>query len=683
MPEKTLTVAAYAAGASLAAITLIYVFGPTYFLENDGSAGPNAFLTAGSRKKGVVGLSNPANDCFINSVLQALAGLGDLRLYLIREIHRRSLDEASVYSRAVPPELAGEKGSGMNGMHRNMPEWKIEGLQSGIVTKGLKDMLDSLNERPIYRKVITAGPFVKTLEIAFRQRISRQQQDAQEFLQVVAERLCDEYHAGRRARDFAKRNEANGAATPLNGRLVGAKLNSLDSEPAAPLATIHASPVDLDAATSADSDKNEREEETVEKEGEREEVGEREVRRGAEEEEGFPMEGKYESQIECLTCGFKPRPTESTFCTLTLNVPQTSSTSLSACFDGMFKTEYIDDFKCEKCRLVHAISILESEASKSTSPSHQESTMEAIRKLQEAVEADPEHPPAGIDLPDLRQAPKRRIARHIRLTEFPKILAIHLSRSIYDSSNMSQKNSAKVSFPEQLPLGGLLHQRKYKLLGLVTHKGSHHSGHYESFRRQNLYPPYPNLNTFQASGVYSRTASPASTPQLASTPQMRAVRETPEHGSPLTSTPDLLAAAESGNDSSTPSLESTLSPRSAHRAPQTSAPRERDIETSSLKSVAVSARSTLSKLASSPSSRAGSRKGTTLGGSPPSSSATVTALGPRGPQPNHAPALKRRRHPERWWRISDEKLKEASTRDVLGMQREVYLLFYELDKTVS
>ncbi len=74
---------------------------------------------------------------------------------------------------------------------------------------------------------------------------------------------------------------------------------------------------------------------------------------GAEDEEdedgGFPLEGKYESQIECLTCGFKPQPTASTFCTLTLNVPQASSTSLSTCFDGMFKTEYIDDFKCEKC----------------------------------------------------------------------------------------------------------------------------------------------------------------------------------------------------------------------------------------------------------------------------------------------------------------------------------------------
>jgi ubiquitin carboxyl-terminal hydrolase 16 len=42
--------------------------------------------------------------------------------------------------------------------------------------------------------------------------------------------------------------------------------------------------------------------------------------------------------------------------------------------------------------------------------------------------------------------------------------------------------------------------------------------------------------------------------------------------------------------------------------------------------------------------------------------------------------VKKRNHSNRWWRISDEKVKEAKTGDVLAMQREVYLLFYELEK---
>ena len=70
MPDKPTTVVAYAAGASLAAIAAFYVFGPTFFID-----GENSYNTNDGRKRTIIGLSNPANDCFINSVLQALAGL--------------------------------------------------------------------------------------------------------------------------------------------------------------------------------------------------------------------------------------------------------------------------------------------------------------------------------------------------------------------------------------------------------------------------------------------------------------------------------------------------------------------------------------------------------------------------------------------------------------------------------
>lgn len=51
---------AYAAGASLTAATFVYViFGPTWFIDSNSSA------SASQRKRGVVGLANPANDCFV------------------------------------------------------------------------------------------------------------------------------------------------------------------------------------------------------------------------------------------------------------------------------------------------------------------------------------------------------------------------------------------------------------------------------------------------------------------------------------------------------------------------------------------------------------------------------------------------------------------------------------------
>jgi ubiquitin carboxyl-terminal hydrolase 16 len=605
MPEKPLTIATYAAGASLAAITLVYVFGPTFFIDDEVSS---------TKKKSVVGLSNAANDCFINSVLQALAGLPDLRIYLIRETHRRKLDGPEVYD-VDPERLSTENSSVRTG--------KLEGLQKGLLTYGLKDVLDALNERPIYKKTISPQPFIRALERAFGTRISRQQQDAQEFLQIVTERLCDEYHAGTKARRQALKR----GTSILHEEDASERREIIEQFGTAPPdeADEHEPPTD---------------------------------------EEGFPFEGKIESQIECETCHFKPRPSVSTFVTLTLNVPQVSSTSLNACFDGMLKVEHIDDYKCDRCRLEHALQSKKHELSQATNEEVQERLRSDISKLQQAIEEDPENPPEGVELPDTKQVPKRRISRHMYISQFPKVLAIHLSRSVYAFGSVSTKNLAKVAFPESLPLGGLLHRKNYKLLGVVTHKGSHSSGHYESFRRQVQPLPFSTPVSFGAEGAYSRQASPypsarpSAVPSAVQSPRISTINlpGTNDRSSPAPSTPTL----------DSPSMRSYSSqdsvPTTARGPAPTSAPRELDTDSLQLPPSSSDSKS----LSRTRSIRSIKDKAT-------EKAASMAEANPLKRKPKKAS--------NRWWGISDEKVKESKTSDVLGRQKEVYLLFYELDRS--
>lgn len=621
MQEKPGTVAAYAAGASLAAVALFYVFGPNYTIDADEANDSN-------RKKSIVGLSNLANDCFINSVLQALAGLGDLRVYLIRELHRRELDGPEIYH-DVP---------GRDELPRGERPDKVRELQQGIITRALKEMLDRLNERPIYKKTISARGFIQALEFAFRTRISRNQQDAQEFLQIVLERLCDEYHAGVRARQRALgpilASAGSGVVGAVSDRCVP------ESPAEVEVRIDDGSPNGLPAII-----------DTKLKE--------------IDNEAGFPFEGKLESQIVCQFCHYQYKPNQTAFVNLTLQVPQKSSTTLNSCFDGLLKTEYIEDFRCDRCRLQHAVDLKTQERARARSQSEQERLDGEIQVIRQALEIDPESELEGIVLPPSELAPKRRIARHMRIVSFPKVIAIHLSRSIFDRSS-STKNAAKVSFPERLPLGGILSQTWYKLLAIVCHKGSHHSGHYESFRRNHLYPPFSTPEAFSS---YAQSRAASENPSAAPSPRL-APRSSPD--------------VDTGGSSSISAATSTtsLSGNSPTTSTQLTPPLPRPTTSASRRSFQSthSRSSTSQPNTDSDSNSPTPERGRFSTSSAPRPSRTIPRSSGDGPTGVSSRLRRRRKANDRWWRISDEKIKECKTSDVLGMQKEVYLLFYEIEK---
>ena len=432
------------------------------------------------------------------------------------------------------------------------------------------------------------------------------------------ERVCDEYHAGCNARQRARRRAA---------------LDTTDTESRIPVLTLG------DQTLKA----SECDVETL--------------------EEGFPFEGKLESRIECESCGFKPQPTVDTFVTLTLNVPQKSNTTLNQCFDGMLKVEKIEDYKCDKCRLDHALQCKSHELAAARHTADKERIESDIQKIQTALEQDPESPPDDVELPDPKLAPKRRILRHMRISSFPKILAIHLSRSVYSALNQSTKNTAKVVFPENLPVGGILDQHKYRLLCVVTHKGGHDSGHYETFRRQVVSIPFSTPTSFGTEGVYSNRGTPiasaAQSPRLSGQSQLSS-RDSPRQSSTFSRLPETSSLSISSPNLDSPSSSSlsshsSFSLSSSHRKnpPPTSAPRV-EATGSSTAEPKVEQEVLLPIVGKS------------------SAAADLAKL-----------RKKQRKANSRWWRISDDRVKESSTGQVLGMQKEVYLLFYELDQSLD
>jgi len=215
-----------------------------------------------------------------------------------------------------------------------------------------------------------------------------------------------------------------------------------------------------------------------------------------------------------------------------------------------------------------------------------------------------------------------------------------LSRSVFDPNSYSTKNQAKVSYTQRLRLGGILNEKWYKLLGIVCHKGSHNSGHYESFRRNHVYAPFATPDTFSAYAALSKAASPA-----------------------VSTTPSPHLGALTAPDGSSPADRSSTSLSSISPSTGMSRPSSGTTNGTQL-----------------PSTPQGDLKEPLAGKAQIQRTMTESSKPQIQSHETSAKFRRRRKSNDRWWRISDDKIKEARTSDVLGMQREVYLLFYELER---
>jgi Ubiquitin carboxyl-terminal hydrolase len=95
--------------------------------------------------------------------------------------------------------------------------------------------------------------------------------------------------------------------------------------------------------------------------------------------------------------------------------------------------------------------------------------------------------------------------KHTTVSKAPRVMAIHLVRSVYERGYGAGRNGCEVNFEEELsiPIGGDAaelrkeeeaisdddedvseYNERYRLMSVVTHKGGHDNGHYICYRRR-------------------------------------------------------------------------------------------------------------------------------------------------------------------------------------------------------
>lgn len=374
----------------------------------------------------------------------------------------------------------------------------------------------------------------------------------------------------------------------------------------------------------------------------------------------FPFKGSTIDRISCSKCGYSPPVTPSTFLVLSLMVPQKRSVSLTWLLDSLSNPEFIQDYGCANCKLQYALR-----------NSH---TLDPQIKQELAKYADsPDKLPEALEkmLPKEITSP---IAKSTRFHTLPSALVIHLSRSIYGGYGAS-RNSCKVSVVEHLELfesngPGPLDKKKvkYTLAAMIRHKGTHQTGHYECFRRKNLIwwrevvgTRMGPFNVFKPSSyVEGDVQQPP--PIIVNTNVDNTVESENSH----TATPPPPLAS---NLSSSPTSSSSSPPSSPSSSTQSSAfsPFDTDVRVYGANEIR-GLKPNLPFAISSPSPASVSlyEISNTIHGSSPR--AGTSSPGPPGVLPAS--------HLE-WWKVSDDKVWECSTRDVLKEESGAYLLFYE------
>ncbi|KAJ2490886.1 ubiquitin-specific protease ubp1 [Coemansia sp. RSA 2050] len=241
-----------------------------------------------------------------------------------------------------------------------------------------------------------------------------------------------------------------------------------------------------------------------------------------------PLLGMAASRIACVKCGYTAAIRHFTFDNLSLTVPRVRHTTVEECLSMYTVIDQLDDFKCRYCTVAATLALTRTDIQKRQSELAELDAFskQTVRKsaalatlidqqhqLEQALSSNPEAELKGIKL----VSPLPGIStKQTMIARTPKILVLHLSRSIFLPTGDTIKNTAHVRLQPLLdispfsttgyintgasrPISGpgnfsgiasadsyaqAQHNNcLYRLSAVVLHTGAHNSGHYVAYRR--------------------------------------------------------------------------------------------------------------------------------------------------------------------------------------------------------
>ncbi|PHZ07232.1 cysteine proteinase [Rhizopus microsporus ATCC 52813] len=227
-----------------------------------------------------------------------------------------------------------------------------------------------------------------------------------------------------------------------------------------------------------------------------------------------PLTGLLANRLSCLKCKYTGAIRHFSFNNIQLNLPNKYTATLEECLSRFTDIEYLQDASCRRCSFIATIETLEQEiarlkknSKKTNKKKHlaplqaKKSRMEHLLKMRRIDDDDEE----GSKEECMRMSCLS--SKQVMLAKPSKILCLHVSRSAYLSTGMVYKNQCRLLFPEYLDIGPYTtdgadinveqpqesmsspsdqsHDRRiYKLMSIVVHYGSHSYGHFVAYKRR-------------------------------------------------------------------------------------------------------------------------------------------------------------------------------------------------------